>query len=254
MFSSLYRRAVQSVHTLLLVLLATVALLSGEVYCANIHGDPLFTGFLGQQCYIAGLDGGVMTLISSINVQLNGRLVQLEEGVSILPYEQDKLREESERRQADDPTSPASLPRTTAWSHPGTYFGELGVVLLDDNRVHAKAGGYEHGWAAVTLNQRPLPVSDLPVVIGQGANTTYIHRVSSHTLTIRTHTLQLTLVNSDHFLNIDGVHLERGYKPSVRLGGILGGTADPSWTWQPQVEADNTVASNDLFDRQQMDM
>ena len=221
---------------------------------ASGGGDPLFTGFYGQQFYISGVDGQVMTVLASHNMQVNGRLVQLEDGQSMLPYEQDKLRQASELRLSDDPTAPAALPSTIAWTHPGTYFGECGVALFDHNRLHAKAGGYATGWAALTLNRRPLPVSDVPIVIGQGANTTYIHRSSSHHLTIRTATLQLTLVNSDHFLNIERVQLESGYDAKTRLGGILGGTADASWSWAPAVEADNTVASGDLFDRQQMDM
>ena len=193
-----------------------------------------------------------MTVLASHNMQVNGRLVQLEDGQSMLPYEQDKLRQASELRLSDDPTAPAALPSTTAWTHPGTYFGECGVALFDHNRLHAKAGGYEHGWAALTLNRRSLPVNDVPVVIKQGANTTYIHRSSSHHLTIRTATLQLTLVNSDHFLNIERVALQSSYKPSMRLGGILGGTADARWTWRSRVEVENTVVSGDLFDRQQM--
>ena len=221
---------------------------------ASGRGDPLFTGFYGQQFYISGSDGAVMTVLASHNMQVNGRLVQLEDGQSLLPYEQDKLRQASELRLSDDPTAPAALPTTTAWTHPGTYFAECGVVLFDDNRLHAKAGGYEHGWAALTFNRRPLPVSDVPIVIGQGANTTYIHRTSSHTLTIRTHTLQLTLVNSDRFLNIERVQLESGYDAKTQLGGILGGTANASWSWQPAVEVDNTIVSGDLFDRQQMDV
>ena len=221
---------------------------------ASGSGDPLFTGFYGQQFYISGVDGQVMTVLASHNMQVNGRLVQLEDGQSMLPYEQDKLRQASELRLSDDPTAPAALPSTIAWTHPGTYFGECGVALFDDNRLHAKAGGYATGWAALTLNRRPLPVSDVPIVIGQGANTTYIHRSSTHHLTIRTATLQLTLVNSDHFLNIERVQLESGYDAKTRLGGILGGTANASWSWAPAVEADNSVASGDLFDRQQMDM
>ena len=225
------------------------------LYSASGNGDPLFTGFLGQQFYISGVDSQVMTVLSSHNLQVNARLLQLEDGQSMLPYEQDKLRQASELRLADDPTAPAALPVTTAWTHPGTYFGECGVVLFDHNRLHAKAGAYEHGWAALTLNRRPLPVSDVPVVIGHGANTTYIHRTDSHTITIRTATVQVTLVNSDRFLDIERVSLESGYDiKTTRLGGILGGTADASWTWQPAVELDNTVQSGDLFDRQQMVM
>ena len=220
---------------------------------ASGNGGSLFTGFYGQQFYISGVDGQVMTVLSSSSLQVNARLLQLEDGQSMLPYEQDKLRQASERRLSDDLTAPAALPLTTAWTHPDTYFGECGVVLFDDNRLYAKAGTFEHGWAALTLNRRPLPVTELPVVIGHGANTTYIHRTDSHTITIRTRTLQLTLVNSDRFLSIERVSLESGYDAkSTRLGGILGGTADASWSWAPAVEADNTVASGDVFDRAQM--
>ena len=189
--------------------------------------------------------------------------MQLVDGASILPYEQDELREASEQRHTDaavgdtesiSSTHLSALPRTIAWSHPGTYFGEAAVVLLDDNRVHVKAGQYQLGWASVTLNQRPLPISGTPVVIGQGANTTSIYRVTDHILTVRTATLQLTLVSSDHFLNIERVHLEKGYNAKTQLGGILGGTAKASWVWHPSVESDNTVASSDLFDGVQMTM
>ena len=93
------------------------------------------------------------------------------------------------------------------------------------------------------------------MVLGQGANTTHIQRVSAHTLVIRTVSVAITLVNSDHFLNVERVHLERGYERYEHaMGGILGGTVDASWSWNPDVEAANTVQSGDLFERQAVAM
>ena len=130
------------------------------------NGDPLFTGFLGQQFYIAGVHGQVMNILSTYNMQLNARLVQLVEGQSITPYEQDKLREWSEtQHKGDSTTMPSPYPRTIAWTHDGTYFSDAGVALLDTSRLYVKAGGYAEGWAVVTLNGRPLPVSDQSVVL-----------------------------------------------------------------------------------------
>ena len=219
-------------------------------------GDPLFTGFRGQLFYIAGVDGQVMNVLSTHNLQLNGRLVQLVDGQSITPHEQDKLREWSEEQHKADPTAmPAPYPRTTAWTHDGTYFSDAGVALLDASRLYVKAGGYAEGWAVVTLNGRPLPVSDQSVVLGQGVNTTHIQRMSAHTLVIRTVSVTITLVNSDHFLNVERVHLESGYERFEHaMGGILGGTVDASWSWNPDVEAANTVQSGDLFERQVVEM
>ena len=225
---------------------------------ASGNADPLFTGFLGQQFYIAGVDGQVMNILSTQHMQLNARLVQLVEGQSILPYEQDKLREWSESQHSSDPTiTPAPFPRTIAWTHDGTYFAEAGVALLDDSRLYVKAGGYAEGWAVVTLNGRPLPVSTdgSSIVLGQGANTTHIQRVSVHTLVIRTVSVAITLVNSDHFLNVERVHLESGYERYQHaMGGILGGTVDASWSWNPDVEAANIVQSGDLFERRAVAM
>ena len=218
----------------------------------------MFTGFRGQEFYIAGVDGQVMNVLATQHMQLNARLVQLVEGQSILPYEQDKLREWSEQQHnADHTTIPAPYPRTTAWTHDGTYFAEAGVALLDDTQLYVKAGGYAEGWAVVTLNGRPLPVSTdgSSIVLGQGANTTHIQRMSAHTLVIRTVGVATTLVNSDHFLNVERVHLESGYERYEHvMGGILGGTVDPSWQWNPDVEAANTVQSGDLFERHAVEM
>ena len=230
----------------------------GVLICGSARGDPLFTGLHGQQFYVAGVDGQVLNIISTATLQLNGRFVTLAEGDSITPAEQQKIRMASEQQHATAPDM-AALPLTEAWSHPGNYFGEAGVALLDGvdgvdgHRLYAKAGPYSHGFAKLTLDGQELPVSTGFTVLGSGANTTRIQCSSTHELLIRTATVDFTVVNSDHFLNVDRVHLERGYKSQqpTRMGGILGLTADSEWQWNTADEQAAVVQSNDLFEHSQ---
>lgn len=216
--------------------------------CTGILGDPLFSGFKGQQFFISGQDGQVLNLLSTFNMQLNGRLAQMEQGTAMVPDSQEEVRLRSEITHMENPAVPA-FPRTVAWSHPGTYFSEAGVALLDEHRVYVKAGSFQTGWAKATLDGRPLAVGDKLISLGQGVNTTFIARVSAHEVMIRTVNVEYTLTNSDNFLNVDRVHLEKGVKEHSNFGGILGNTVDAKWQWQPTTEKEETVESGNLFER-----
>ena len=220
--------------------------------CGDIAGDPLFTGFKGQQFYVAGQDGQVMNFISTFNMQLNGRFVDLQEGAALYPYQQEKVRLESEIAHQAEP-SLAAFPSTTAWSHPGNYIAEAGVALVDDNRVYVKAGSFANGFAKVALNGRALPVSDDLVVFGQGVNTTYVHRVSAHELMVRTVNVEFTITNSDNFLNVEHIHMERGARQYSNFGGLLGKTADSKWSYTVEEEKAAVVSSNNLFEHTAID-
>ena len=214
----------------------------------SVSGDPVFKGFLGQQFFVKGEHGQVMNLLSTFNMQLNVRYVKLGEGDSIVASEQRRVRAASVARHMLEP-SVRAFPGTAAWSHTGNYIGEAGVALHDDTRVYVQSGSYTDGFATVTLNGRPLSVSNELLVLGQGANTTYVQRVSAHELLIRTVNVEFTLVNSDRFLNLVNIHLEKGFSQHSTFDGVLGHTTEHGWRWSEQAEQQAVIATNNLFER-----
>ena len=221
-------------------------------------GDPILTGFHGQRFLVTGAAGSVFNLVTAPSLQVNCRFISLAEGESMRAGQQKQLRlmRSLQLASASAPASGSAspLPATTAWSHAGTYQGELGVTLADGCRLYGRAGAYAEGWAELSLDGQELQVSASPVYRANGSLS--VHRLTAHTLTLSTPLLQLRFVNSDHFFNVDGAQLRPGYAQDSSLDGLLGQTADPdvqpdkSQAWRQHVEQDYRVKDNDLFGSQ----
>ena len=143
-----------------------------------VIGDPQFVGLRGQSFQVHGIDGAVYALVSSVSTQVNARFVFLDSGSC----------------------PSAAVITTQCWSHPGSYLGAVAIQERVDGhdvqRLVVEAGAHEAGFASVQLNGRSLAVGD-SASVGQFA----VQVLSSHRLVVRTRELQLTLDNSDRFIN-----------------------------------------------------
>ena len=213
--------------------------------CAGIKGDPVFQGFHGQQYEVHGLPGKVFNLISARSVQLNSRFIFLDEGdalnagqqlqlqyASAIAAEQAQVQGYSRALQAIKAAStPIELPYTTAWSHPGTYLGEVGVLLrTGDSSVHnlqVTAGRYQAGFDAIQLDSKPVTPTLTSRRLLDVGNVS-ITLLSPSTLRVVTSEVSFLLVNSDGFLNVDEARLTplTIADPSL-LEGLIGQSADP---------------------------
>ena len=143
-----------------------------------VIGDPQFVGLRGQSFQVHGIDGAVYALVSSVSTQVNARFVFLDSGSC----------------------PSAAVITTQCWSHPGSYLGAVAIQERVDGhdvqRLVVEAGAHEAGFVSVQLNGRSLAVGD-SASVGQFA----VQVLSSHRLVVRTRELQLTLDNSDRFIN-----------------------------------------------------
>jgi len=142
----------------------------------SVNGDPQFTGFVGQSYQIHGVSGNVYNVLSTPSFQLNALFTYLESG---------KCRKE-----------------TTCFSHPGNYFGEVGMVLKDEagviSQLRVIAGSVDAGMKVI-LNDQPLAISADTVQIGDSS----LVFSSAFDLNVQTPEFALKLSNSDMFLNED---------------------------------------------------
>ena len=221
---------------------------------SGVKGDPVVDGLRGQHFNVKGAKRQVMVMLSTAAVQLNVRYVWLSKGKAMTAKQQRVVRAMGELPHAGKAArgrrhASGRLPDTTAWSHAGTYIGECGVVLADGSRLYLAAGAYQTGLANVTLNGAPLAVSSEATELGSGVNAVTVHRLSSHELLVRSAAVELTVVNSDRFLNLHNVHLEPGADQTAHMGGVLGATNEPDFEWSAEKEAEYVVHSGDLFER-----
>ena len=143
-----------------------------------VLGDPQFVGLRGQSFQVHGIDGAVYALVSSPSTQVNARFVFLSAGQC----------------------PSLAVIATACWSHPGSYLGAVSVQELvagyDTQQLVVESGARDVGFVSVTLNGHPLATGD-----STSAGHFSVHVVSSHRLVVRTVELQLTLDNSDGFIN-----------------------------------------------------
>jgi len=104
--------------------LAYIFLSPVQITGSQVSGDPQFTGFLNQKYQIHGSDNTVYNIISSENFQYNALFKFLSEG---------KCRQ-----------------GTACFSHPGNYFGEVGLLVKDStsgkiSKIRVIAGDVETG-------------------------------------------------------------------------------------------------------------
>ena len=236
---------------------------------AHVVGDPVFSGFHGQFFRVTGLPSRVFNLLSLESLQVNSRFVPLTDGQSISAAEMKTIRSLMEITGAATAVASATFvpPPTTAYNHPGTYLGSAGIKLAG-HRLYVESGEYRLGFANVSLDGKELPVSDSVQVLADGSQ---LHRPSPFKLSITTEQLSFTLVNADHFLNIESAallqsitairHTKHRHASSTAtaeddhcaIAGLLGQTADPEWTVQKtdefkqHLELDHLLTSDDLF-------
>jgi len=182
----------------------------------NAVGDPMFQGFLGQSYQVHGVANQVYSLISDALVQVNAVFVFLTEGRC--------------------PSAALQLPfKTACWSHPGSYLGRLTLQTLADDRIDIVAGPADGGFARVLANGRELQLgeewkgNDV-----SGVDHPHAHHLSrAHCTLLHSHVVQchvglyqLTVTNSDGFVNLHEVSVAdwTALTHEVRSHGLLGQT------------------------------
>jgi len=171
----------------------------------SVLGDPEFVGFRGQKYEIHGIPGSIFNIISSPHLQYNAEFVYIG----------------AKSHRACNAT------RTHPWTHPGTYLGQLGVMVGTD-RVHIQAGDCETGIKSVTVNGKAMKV-------GQSvhfAEKQSLKFVDEFTLRFHLKEVELELTNSDNFFNQE-VSMTRYGERTQQMHGLLG------QTWQSKTYKDD---------------
>jgi len=169
-------------------------------------GDPQFIGLQGQNFQVHGRPDTLFNLISypSHGLAVNSEFVYLSQGK-------------------------CNYNNTVCWSHPGTYFGKMGLLLENSTRILVNSGSHKQG-LQVYINDKRVKPSDNVISFGSGL----IHVEDYDRVTIRNLDFSITLTNSDMFLNMDIALLdknllEQGKSKSQSsfnsdLSGLLGQT------------------------------
>jgi len=143
---------------------------------SGANGDPQFTGFMGQSYQVHGTSGQVYNVLSTPSFQYNALFSYLESG---------KARK-----------------GTQAFSHPGNYFGAVGVQIKDatgaQNSIEIVAGPVDAGLTMVVNNQTVLPSAHEYTI---GAYTVSIP--NQFEVLLESAEYNLRIQNSDMFLNQD---------------------------------------------------
>ena len=198
-------------------------------------GDPQLKGFLGQSFQVHGLDGGVYSVLSEKDVQVNARFAFLEAG-----------------------RCPPSHIDTPCWSHPGSYFGAISIRTRSGARLLIQAGSANSGFAAVELDGQQLTLSQpVPVASTDSSISVRVMNAWQLEVTVGLYTMQLD--NSDSFINVASVRVSDWSKlvRDVQPHGLLGQT----WKRQRQgldvkevegriddyLEASNDMMGNDFM-------
>ena len=208
----------------------------------NAVGDPMFQGFLGQTYQVHGLSSQVYSLISDSLVQVNAMFVFLTEGRCL--------------------SAALQLPvRVACWSHPGSYLGRVTLQTLADDRIDIVAGPADSGFARLTANGRELQRgdewkgNDVSAVDHPHAH----HLSRAHCSLLHSHLLQchiglyeLTLTNSDGFINLHEVSVSdwTALTHEIHSHGLLGQT----WRRQAGGEVEGVEGLVDDYAEQDNDM
>ena len=205
---------------------------------AGVAGDPTFYGFKGQVYQVHGIAGYLFNLLTSSRLQVNARFDFIDVSTSITQSEQANLRH-----------AHSSLPSTPAWSHPGTYLGELGI-RLGASSLHIVPGAYVLGFTSVSVDgqQAELSSPSYPTVILSTSIAT-VTLVSPSVVRVVTSVLRFDVVNSDGFVNVQRAQLlSSGSAAAAQIDGILGQSADGE-RWFPAYG--DVDASSDVRDEWQ---
>ena len=152
-----------------------------------------------------GVDGFVYALISAPQLQLNARFTFLASGGC--------------------PVLNGSA-LSNCWSHPGSYLGEIGLVVSNADksaiRLRLLAGSRLAGFAAVEVNGQQLAVG--------GSNSSAslsVQYVNAFSLSVQTPSLHISFENSDLFIN-QVLALQTPVARAASWHGLLGQTARPT--------------------------
>jgi len=161
-----------------------------------VIGDPIFVGLRGQTFQVHGIDGQVYNLIIDHEIIINARFVFLSEG-----------------------RCPSVAAPSNCWSHPGSYLGEIGLTTSKKDRLMIKSGSGQTGFSSVSLNDIELKAG---VNISGGAVKGAF--TSAFSLTITAGNFEVTVNNSDHFVNLVSIKVLDWSRLSSRCHGLLGQT------------------------------
>jgi len=141
---------------------------------ADVTGDPQFNGFMGQSYQVHGVSETVYNVISSPSFQYNALFHYLDSGRA--------------RR------------GTLAFSHPGNYFGSVGVNIKDANgavqQVQISSGAVNTG-LTLQINNRTIAVSAEKFQLGAYT----ISTPSAFEVELQSQEFNVLVQNSDFFLN-----------------------------------------------------
>lgn len=165
--------------------------------------------------------------------------------------------------------STRSLPETTAFSHDGTYLGQFGIqfkIAQTIQRLFIESGEYSQGIKTVTINNLTINLdqSTFPNILIDTMGVQVILS-SRHQIRIITDEVSLTIVNSDHFFNIESTSLSSASKQNpLSMEGLLGQSANPlryfpkysstthtntqeKGDWQEHQVMDYLIVDNDIW-------
>ena len=198
-------------------------------------GDPQLKGFLGQSFQVHGLDGGVYSVLSEKEMQVNARFTFLEAG-----------------------RCPPSHIETPCWSHPGSYFGALSIRTLSGARMLVQAGNATSGFALVELDGEPLSLAQ-PASVSSTDSSIATRITNAWQLEVTVGLYSIQLHNSDLFINLASVRVSDWSKlvREVQPHGLLGQTWRRQRAGLDVAEVEGRVddyleANNDLMGNQFM--
>ena len=217
---------------------------------ASTYGDPFFHGFWDQEFYVHGRAGAVYNLLSDRHVQLNSRFVFLSNVTC--------------------PTLPAEElskpPKVHCSSHPGTYFGEMGLKTISGDSLYIRADAVSVGFDQVSVSGQAIEVGDLygmpplasvqhelhtsSAVDGIAASeqsshshparsTLYVPRTSARSLIVHAGLYELLIENSDNYVDLVTVHVTSWPEllDVVQPSGLMGVTWNSTAAMPPVEDA-----------------
>ena len=222
-----------------------VAVLAGLGPLVSALGDPQLHGFLGQSYQVHGMDGAVYSVISAPALQLNARFIFLSAGVC--------------------PVYSSGAVPSNCWSHPGSYFGAIGIRTASGARLLIVPGSARVGFESVQLDGVELLSGDeqaggrklLPFALQSASGDLGVAVVDSHHVTVSCGIFTLSIDSSDRFVNLAAVSVSSwsDLVRKVQPHGLLG------QSWRRGAEAvpgsdvrevegrvdDYVQADNDIF-------
>lgn len=166
-------------------------------YSGGANGDPQFTGFMGQSFQVHGTSGSIYNVLSSPSFQYNALFEYLESG---------RCRK-----------------GTQCFSHPGNYFGSVGVQIKDaegkTNELLVQSGTVDAG-LTLTVNNQTVSALDRPMQIGGYT----VSLPNQFGVLFESDQFNIRIQNSDYFLNQDvsigsGLLAQIGaYKQAAKAG------------------------------------